>query len=85
MHMSLSQQLRQRQKSYLNERAVQAPGGSREFVTAAGMSSCTKVSVAVNLNIYSSSSVMNSIPPNKGSDRPTMLNNDNSKPGCVLL
>lgn len=85
MHRALSRQLRPRQKSYFSERAVRAPGGSREFVTAAGMSSCTKVSVAANLNIYSSSSVVNSIPPNKGSDCPTVLNKDNSKPGCVLL
>lgn len=45
-------------------------GGSHEVVTPVVMSSLMRVSVAVNLNIYSSSNVMNSIPANKGNDGP---------------
>lgn len=43
------------------------PQGKAQGVTAIIMS-LLRVSVALNLNMYSSSNVMNSIPTNKGSD-----------------
>lgn len=56
------------QKCQRNMHAVNAPGGRRGDVTSAEMSSHLSTSVAPNLNIYSSCSVMNSILTNKGSD-----------------